>query len=83
MKVFYNGTAPEMTLSVCPAGHLPAAECQREWFEEDGATPKTFPIRFAGGEAIVDDPLGRYLRTQGIVRFFKIAQTGLTRLLSA
>ena len=79
MKVYYNGDAPTVSISACPAGHLPAVECPREWFEEDGTTPRSFTVLFSGGEAIVDAPLGRYLVAQNIARTTKIIFPGQMR----
>jgi hypothetical protein len=83
VKIYYNGGAPDMTVSACPAGHLPAAECPAEWYEEDGKTPLTFPVHFRGGEAIVEAPLGRYLVAQNIARTTKIIMPGHVRRLAA
>jgi hypothetical protein len=79
VKIYYNGDAPNLSISACPAGHLPAVECPREWFEEDGTTPRTFTVLFRAGEAIVDAPLGRYLAAQNIARTTKIIMPGHLR----
>lgn len=80
MKVWYNGDAPTVSISACPAGHLPAVECPREWFEDDGTTPRSFTVLFSGGVAIVeDDALARYLVAQNIARTTKIIFPGQMR----
>ncbi len=72
MRVYYNGDTPDMALQACPAGHLPAAECLREWFEDDGTTPRVFPVRFEEGSAVVPHSLGKYLIGQRIARSTRI-----------
>ena len=72
MRIFYNGDAPNISVSACPAGHLPAVECPKQWFEEDGKTPQSFSVQFRDGEAIVDEALGKYLVVQKIALTSKI-----------
>ena len=76
MKVFYNGSAPNMMVTASPASHLPAAECPKDWFEEDGTTPRQISVQFKDGAVVLEAPLARYLVAQKIARTSKIMMPG-------
>lgn len=66
MKVYYPERQERpgvRCISVAPAAVDPTGRVP-EWQDADG-NPLTLHVRFINGEAVVDDPLGRFLIAKG------------------
>lgn len=77
MRIYYNGSAPNISVTVAPAAHL-SGELPAQWRDEHGE-PVNLSVGFRNGEAVVDSELGRYLVAQKIARSSRLIMPGLLR----